>query len=137
MLAMVLRSVRYAPPIEGSDTRLKKLPKAVKVSVDANDWTRLTTARAPKGPACSVSEVAPAGNAAVSTRSAAEMTIRRKYPTMKGAYGELRLAHLQGERSEEDQRSSEVVRAISQCWPKVTGSELQILMIPLRQHSRH
>ena len=77
--------MRYAPPIEGSDTRLKKLPNAVNVSVDANDWTKLTTARAPKGPACSVSEVAPAGKAAVSRRSAAEITMRRKYPTMKGA----------------------------------------------------
>ncbi len=46
----------------------------VKVSVDANDWTRLTTAiqgrlRAQQ----SVSEVAPAGNAAVSRRSAADI----------------------------------------------------------------
>ena len=34
MLAMVLSSVRYAPPILGSETRLKKAPREVNIKVD-------------------------------------------------------------------------------------------------------
>ena len=51
----------------------------------AKDPTRLTTAKAPKGPACSDSDAAPGGNAAVMTSSAAETRMRSRYPVMKGA----------------------------------------------------
>ena len=57
---------------------MKKLPRAVNVSVLAKDCTRLTAARRPKGPACSASDVAPGGKAAVMRSSAAETTMRRK-----------------------------------------------------------
>ena len=64
---------------------LKRLPSAVKVRVLAKDPTRLTAASIPKGPACSDREEAPGGKAAVTTSSAAETRMRRKYPVMKGA----------------------------------------------------
>ena len=57
---------------------MKKLPRAVNVSVLAKDCTRLTAASRPKGPACSASDVAPGGKAAVMRSSAAETTMRRK-----------------------------------------------------------
>ena len=50
----------------------------MKVRVLAKDPTRLTAASIPKGPACSDSEAAPGGKAAVMSSSAAETRMRRK-----------------------------------------------------------
>ena len=58
---MVLRSVRYAPPIPGSLMRLKKLPMAVNMRVDVKEVIRPQTASAKKGLGCDSSEEAPDG----------------------------------------------------------------------------
>ena len=58
---MVLRSVRYAPPMSGSLMRLKKLPIAVNISVEVKEVSSPHSPSRKKGLGCVSSSVAPGG----------------------------------------------------------------------------
>lgn len=78
MFMMVLSIVRYAPPMSGSEMRLKKVPMAVNMSVEEKDVSSDAAVSAAKDAGAAANVLASAGKSITVNVIATPAAVRRR-----------------------------------------------------------